>query len=236
MAQTSKVGFLGAARLSDKAVLAKVFDKSASNEEKQGIDNTLASMLQGIGSVFPGWRDQRRCEAGGNVYVMADTKSMFIAVAAIRDTTYPDRVVLQLLRELAEQVRENQGDESISVSKAGTLTTPLKKPLRALMRKYDDISSQDKTTEVRTKVDELKGVMQDNVRQILETHATLDTLNANSQSMSSQANQFLKQSVDLKRQVQLRNLKLKAIVAFCALAVILYIVVLVYPEDKEKSN
>mmetsp|Transcript_23776 Transcript_23776/g.55391 ORF Transcript_23776/g.55391 Transcript_23776/m.55391 type:complete len:230 (+) Transcript_23776:106-795(+) len=228
MAAPSKVGFLGIARIGDKAVLAKTFDKSALPEEKTGFESTLTAVLQGMGSVFPGWRDQRKCEAGGNLYVMADTKAIFIAVAGIRDTTYPDRVVLQLLRELAEMVRQNQGDEAISVSKAGTLSASLKKSFRELMRKYEDAASQDKTTEVREKVDQLKGVMQDNVKRILETHVTLDTLNNNSQSMSSQANQFLKQSVDLKRQVQLRNLKLKLIVGLCALAVILYFVVLVY--------
>ena len=46
------------------------------SKEKQGFETTLNSMLQGIGSVYPSWRDQRRCEAcDGKLYLMSDTKA-----------------------------------------------------------------------------------------------------------------------------------------------------------------
>ncbi|CAE7892797.1 sybB, partial [Symbiodinium sp. KB8] len=64
----------------------------------------------------------------------------------------------------------------------------------------------------------------DNVKKILETHVTLESLENSSSSMSSQANKFLKQSVDLRRQIQCRNLKIKAICGTCVAALILYIV------------
>ena len=46
----------------------------------------------------------------------------------------------------------------------------------ALNRTYNDAGAHDKTTEVREKVDQLKGIMQDNVKKILETHVTLESL------------------------------------------------------------
>ncbi|CAE7467944.1 sybB [Symbiodinium natans] len=90
-------------------------------------------------------------------------------------------------------------------------------------RRNNDAGAPDKTTEVREKVDQLKGIMQDNVKKILETHVTLESLENSSSSMSSQANKFLKQSVDLRRQIQCRNLKIKAICGTCVAALILYI-------------
>merc|ERR1719411_2432267 len=91
------------------------------------------------------------------------------------------------------------------------------------MKTYNDAGNQDKTTEVRQQVDELKGIMQDNVKRILETHVTLESLENSSSSMSSQANRFLKQSVDLRRQIQFRNLKVKVICGVCIGAVTLYV-------------
>lgn len=82
--------------------------------------------------------------------------------------------------------------------------------MKDVIKTYNDPAALDKTTEVREKVDQLKGIMQDNVKRILETHVTLESLENSSSSMSSQANRFLRQSVDLRRQIQLRNLKIKA--------------------------
>merc|ERR1719410_2393347 len=87
--------------------------------------------------------------------------------------------------------------------------------MRELMRQYSDPGKQDKTVEVRKKVEELQGVMQDNVKRILETHVTLESLENNSSSMNNQANMFLRQSTALKRQMQFRNLKVKAIFGLC---------------------
>merc|ERR1719343_426277 len=91
------------------------------------------------------------------------------------------------------------------------------------MKSYNDISAHDKTAEVREKVDALKGIMQDNVKKILETHVSLESLENNSASMSSQANRFLRQSVDLRRQLQYRNLKIKVIFFLCVLALVVYL-------------
>merc|ERR1719411_908256 len=91
------------------------------------------------------------------------------------------------------------------------------------MKTYNDAGNQDKTTEVRQQVDQLKGIMQDNVKRILETHVTLESLENSSSSMSTQANRFLKQSTDLRRQMQFRNMKIKAIFGLCILALIAYV-------------
>jgi len=157
------------------------------------------------------------------LYAFADHQGVCIVAAGIRDAKYPERVALQLLREMLDKVRNTQGDEMLADARAGSLSTPLRKIFRDLMRTYSDPGSQDKATEVREKVDQLKGIMQDNVKRILETHVTMDQLQNSSASMSSQANQFLKQSVDLRRQVQLRNLKIKVIFGGCVVALLLYL-------------
>eukprot|EP00932_Pfiesteria_piscicida_P018677 SRR837773.5530.p2 GENE.SRR837773.5530~~SRR837773.5530.p2 ORF type:complete len:220 (-),score=92.94 SRR837773.5530:75-638(-) len=181
--------------------------------------------MERSGSAYPGWRERAECrECDGVLHAFADAQALCLVVAGIRDTQYPDRVALQMLRELTDKVKSAQGDEVLSEARAGALSSPLRKLMRDTMKTYNDAGAQDKTTEVRQQVDQLKGIMQDNVKRILETHVTLESLENSSSSMSSQANRFLRQSVDLRRQIQYRNLKIKAIAGLCVGAVAAYIV------------
>mmetsp|Transcript_51269 Transcript_51269/g.83168 ORF Transcript_51269/g.83168 Transcript_51269/m.83168 type:complete len:232 (-) Transcript_51269:209-904(-) len=224
MADTANIAFIGVARIRDQAILATCFDKSALNEEKKGFESALVSVLDRAKAAYPGWRDRTDCqECTGVLHAFADPQALCLLVVGVRDAQYPERVALQLLRELADKVRNSQGDELLSEARPGTMTTPLRTVMKDLLRTYNDAGNHDKTTEVRDKVDQLKGIMQDNVKKILETHVTLESLENSSSSMSTQANKFLRQSVDLRRQIQFRNLKVKAIAGTCVTAILVYI-------------
>jgi len=221
--QEEKIAFLGVARIQDQAVLATCYSNRVISEEKKGFEGALALLLNRAQSAYPGWKDRAECqECEGVVFAYTDPQALTLVAVGIRDADYPERVASQLLREAVDKVRNSQGDELLTEAKAGTLSKPLRKILTELMRTYNDAGSHDKTTEVREKVDQLKGIMQDNVKKILETHVTLESLENSSSSMSSQANKFLRQSVDLRRQIQFRNLKIKAIFGTCVSGIILY--------------
>jgi vesicle-associated membrane protein 72 len=221
MVEGAKIAVIAVARIADQALLATCFDTGASSTEKQCFESAISSLLARSSSAYPRWKDRCECDGcDGTVFVLADAQATCITAVGIRDSKFPERVALQLLRECAEKTYNLQGSE-LTDAAPNSLNTALRKPLRHLMKTYND-ASVDKMTKTQEQVDALKGVMQDNVKKILETHVTLDQLQNNTQSMSSQANQFLRQSVDLRRQVQLRNLKLKLIVVACVLAVVLY--------------
>lgn len=78
----------------------------------------------------------------------------------------------------------------------------------------------------QAKVDNLKEGMQDNVRKILETHHNLESLEQRTDNMSRQADQFLKQSVDLRRAIQWRDMKLKITIGCVCSAVLLYFIMM----------
>merc|ERR1712061_48488 len=90
-----------------------------------------------------------------------------------------------------------------------------------IIKRYQ-LADKDKTFEVQGKVEELKENMQDNVRRILETHHNLENLEQRTDSMSRQADQFLKQSVDLRRAIQWRNFKLKLVMGAIGASVLTY--------------
>jgi len=222
--EADAVAFLALARSKDQAVLAMVFDSSASKDEKAKCEKTLASMLElRAATVYAGWKDS--CPVDGSalkLYAMADSDNLCIAVAGIRDDAYPERVAMKLLKELAKNAKESQGVELLEEARPGTMTKPLRNTMKDLLSSYSSATKQDKTSEVNAKVDDVKGIMQDNIKKVLETHTSLDELQSKSQGMSSNANAFLKQSETLKSQALWRNRKIQAIMGACGLGVVGY--------------
>jgi len=228
----NSIALLAIARASDQAVLAQYADKAASAQELQGFEAALGQLLQKASKLpaYPGWRDQvtvgdKLDEHSGSVYVLADKQAMCVVAVAVRGQRYPERLAQGLLDELIEKVRSSETDETLSEAQAGKFRGAWRATLKDLVKSYNDPASLDKVSAVHEKVDKVKGLMQDNVKKILETHVSLETLQTKSCAMSASADQFLKQSVCLKRQIQLRNLRVKVLVAGCSCALGAYFIV-----------
>lgn len=228
------VAFVAVVRVCDQAVLARVNTKVASREELQGLDGALSQLLQRAQQLpaYPGWHSRQATSSdlevasldGGCVHALADPQALCLVAVGFRGQQYPERVAQELLRELVKKVCASTSEERLCEAKAGQLTSPLKGALREAIKSYSDPAKVDQVTQVQQKVDEVKGLMQDNVKKILETHVTLETLEAHSESMSVAADVFLKQSSWAKRQAQLRNLRLKCVAAVSVGAVALLLV------------
>lgn len=217
--------FLGAVRLKDFSLLASGFEHDTLNQERSEVETRFVDVVRDAGAVHPGWREKSSLNhMDGVLYAMADQTGIMVYGCALRDKDYPERLALQLLRDLCDKFRNTQGDQMLETARPGTLSKPMKKQMRDLMKQYDDVESQDKASEVQAKVNQIQGIMQDNVKRILESHQTMDTLESRSANMSTQANQFLRQSVDLRRQMQWRDLKLKIISGVVISSALAYVV------------
>mmetsp|Transcript_2110 Transcript_2110/g.4900 ORF Transcript_2110/g.4900 Transcript_2110/m.4900 type:complete len:237 (-) Transcript_2110:441-1151(-) len=226
-----RIVFVGLARVTDGALLASIFvdSKIASQEKQQFERQFLQACQQQRGITNPEFRSRVILEypCQGNLFVMAgrDLSAHCLYAVGIRDAGYPERLAYACLTEVLERVHITQGDALHHLSSL-SLTKPLKKPVREIMKRYQ-LADRDKTFEVQTKVEELKENMQDNVRRILETHHNLENLEQRTDNMSRQADQFLKQSVDLRRAIQWRNMKLKLVIGGMGVAFLLYIVAMI---------
>lgn len=226
MADGTCIAFLAVARLQDQEILATCYDKNAVNEEKKAFELTLGTVVQRAKLSYPGWKDKVVVDEVDSVlHSMVDGQSLCIALVGIRGQQYPDRIAQNLLRDLLDKVRLTQNEQILSEARPMSLSMPLNKLMKDLIKAYSTPSNLDKTTEVREKVDQLKGIMQDNVKRILETHVTLESLESSSSSMSTQANKFLRQSTDLRKMIECRNLKLKILLVLCVLAIVLYFLI-----------
>lgn len=224
MTSDSSAVFLAVARVSDGAVLALRFG-TANSKERTELDAALKRMIKDASKLaYPGCRLRNGGlgEGAPSLFGLLDEQAMCLVALGVRGM-YPERVAHQCLGELVASARHLVDLARIEEARPGELGPLLREPLRSLLEKYGSAGKVDKVSDVHQKVDELKGVMQDNVRKILETHASLEMLEQRSQSMSESATNFLKQSVGLKQQLQLRNLKIKVITGCCALAIVAYV-------------
>jgi len=218
---SSSVAFLVVARIEDRAILAERLDKGTSDAEKKAIKTTLAALLERAAYLkYPSWKEQRQCSGAfdGSVYALADARATCIVAVGLRGGLYPypPRVAWEMLKKFVDAVQQQELD--LGGAKAGTLALPLKKPMQDIMKSYSEPGDQDSVTQVQQKVDGVKSLMHENVRKILETHTTLDNLQDKSADMNASALKFVQQSTDLKRQMQIRNLKVKAALAISVVA------------------
>eukprot|EP00440_Ansanella_granifera_P012416 gb/GFBE01013493.1/.p1 GENE.gb/GFBE01013493.1/~~gb/GFBE01013493.1/.p1 ORF type:complete len:238 (+),score=37.24 gb/GFBE01013493.1/:1-714(+) len=227
MAQAAKPVFLAVARVSDGAVLGSRYDGKVTSQDRRWFDASLKSMLTHASrTAYPGWRERSSAPVGDDssstLFALLDHQAVCLFVVGFVGGQYPDRVAFQLLGELSELVHSSSGRERLIEGRPGELSETLKGPMREVFRTYSDPVRVDKASDVQQKVDSLKVVMQDNVRKILETHASLEALDQSAKSMSESANKFLRQSANLKRELQIRNLKIKVITGCCLTAVAAY--------------
>jgi hypothetical protein len=226
MTQANSIAFLALARVEDQAILAQRFDKGTIEVERTTIENSVKTLAQRAARLnYPGWKDQSQCPAAfdGSVYAMADHQCSFVVAAAVRGGLYPypARIVWEMLGKLMEDVQSS--DLNLTEAKPATLSMSMKKTMQDLMKGYSNPGERDSVTQVQEKVDAVKGMMHENVRKILETHTTLEALQEKSDEMNSSADQFVKQSANLKRQMQVRNIKVKAILAVSVTALGVYV-------------
>jgi len=216
------VSFVAVARMSDKAVLASKAEK-LSRHELQYFEEALTELVDKAARLpaYSGWSDKLAINtndtgdlegnSGGTMYALADAQALCIVLVGVKSNLYPERVARELLQELAAKLlgSPSLGAQRLSEARPRSLTAELKAELKEAIKSYSDPTKADKVTQVHAKVDQVKGLMQENVKKILETHVTLEHLQNQSHSMTDSANTFLKNSTAMRRQTQWQNWKVK---------------------------
>jgi hypothetical protein len=226
MTHSNTIAYLAVARVRDGLHLAVRFDKGTVEAERKILSSSFDSLLSRASRLnLSSWKDQCQCSLAfdGSVYALGDPQNMFMVAVGVRGGLYPypPRLVWELLQKLLANVQG--ADIDVNAAQAGALSLPLKKPMLELMQSYNEPGEQDAVTQVQEKVDAIKSVMEDNVKKIVERHTTLEALQDKSAEMNSSAEQFVRTSVNLKRQMELRNLKVKAIIVVAATALGTYV-------------
>ena len=79
-------------------------------------------------------------------------------------------------------------------------------------------------SQVMREVDQVKGVMSDNINQAMSNLESTEALNEKTQEMKAQSNMFNKQAKTAKNQMWWKNMKLNIIIACVVVLIIGYFV------------
>eukprot|EP00300_Choanocystis_sp_HF-7_P039470 c58263_g1_i1.p1 GENE.c58263_g1_i1~~c58263_g1_i1.p1 ORF type:complete len:102 (+),score=9.39 c58263_g1_i1:61-366(+) len=85
-------------------------------------------------------------------------------------------------------------------------------------------ANTQKVKDVRQQVDEVTGIMRDNIDQVLKNQENLNNLEMKTDHLKEDASQFRKQATTLKRDQWWKNMKLNLII-FAIFVVIILIIV-----------
>jgi hypothetical protein len=159
---------------------------------------------------------------------------------AVTNNIYPYRVVCQCLNELISASNDSSSFASTNSSSSAltttttttTTTTPsnpkaLKAVLKSVLSKYNEQPNIDALDKVKTQVDSVKRIMEDNVSIMLRNNELASSIDARSLELTEQSKVFKKRSVDLKKRMRCKNMKWNLIMCSLALLVIGIIVVIV---------
>jgi len=115
-----------------------------------------------------------------------------LAAVAVADKEYPQRVVYGLLNKTMEDVsRTAVGSNPSAVSRDSDEELPsMKKDLI----EFQDPKQSDKLTKIQASLEEVKGVMANNIENLLARGEKLDDLMAKSEDLSGASVQFYKQA------------------------------------------
>lgn len=209
----------------DQLVLASLFDR-LTTQEKNEIDAIFKKvLLEGIQKFTPGSREKKSFP-DGIMYLLADPELCCIYAVSVKSKSYPERVAYACLGEMIKLVAGSEDSNSLNtVSREGALTRSLRKPMKDLMDKYDTPGNVDKCSEVNSKVDAVKGIMQDNINKVIATHANIQELEAKTDNLNMNAEEFHRTAGDVNRMMWWQKVKVTIMLCIVALAILAYVVV-----------
>lgn len=145
-------------------------------------------------------------------------------IAVISGLQYPSRVVVQMITELHSSFVEKFGLMAMSAT-ANSLTKKSLPMLKDSCKKYDDLTTVDKTANVQAKIEEVKSQMQVNIAQMLENTESAENLQDKSDAMNEAASVFKNHSKELKKTMKCKNLKITIILVLVVLIILTIILV-----------
>jgi len=91
--------------------------------------------------------------------------------------------------------------------------------------KGEETASKNKTQEVLDQVEEVKGIMENNIRNLNKNMDSLEVLQDKTETMKDNSKAFAKGAVQIKRRMWCKNLKLQLLIIGIVLVILIIIIV-----------
>jgi hypothetical protein len=211
-------------------IIAHATHPSMQKEESDYAKNSKQIMNAGASKLVPGKRTHLAAADAGagpyDIHMMADTLGSTVIIYFAMTTTNfgKTHLVTTLLDDFKTRFLTSNGQSEIEKAKAKGNVYKASQPLfNALFTTY----GTDKLAVVQGKIDQVAGVMRENIEVALKNTDLASDLEDSSAALEAQANEFNHGAKKVRRMVQCRHYKLMALIGGIVAIVIIIIIIAV---------
>lgn len=141
----------------------------------------------------------------------------------ITSQDYPQRTAFKLLEDLCTRFTASFGDQMAIASENG-LSSKAKKLLSEVCLEFDDLGRKDAVTGAIKQVEEVQGMMRENINIMIKQGENLEVLEDRTENLRQEAHHFNRQARTLRTTMAWRNAKLRMVLCCLVFAIIGYAV------------
>lgn len=164
----------------------------------------------------------------GSIHYDSDPVCLYLVVCA---REYQQRNAFKFLAEVRREF-DNQFGDSVQTARHSSLSRPARELFRNLCEKYNSAQNIDKVSAVNLQVEEVKGVMQNNIQSVLRNQENIETLLDQSDTMKNEATGFQRSANRAKDKMWWKNVKLQIVIVVLIIIIILAIIIGVFTNKK----
>lgn len=157
----------------------------------------------------------------GTIHYDSDPVCVYIVVCS---REYQQRTAFKFLVELRREFDARYGND-INNARHSTLSKPSRELFRSLCDKYNTIENVDKVASVSMQVEEVKGVMQNNIQSVLRNQENIETLLDQTDTMKNQATDFQRTANRAKDKMWWKNVKMQMIIVVLVILIVIALIV-----------
>jgi hypothetical protein len=156
-----------------------------------------------------------------NYYFMNVKPDLLFIVLA--NSQYPERYVFELISKIVEEnIPTMVNDETRELNPSG------RQALKELVNKYQDIKNINKIAAIQEDVDAIKVDMKKNINAMVKSVEDVDDLQNKSEQLKLEAQDYKKNSVELRKITWWQNFKLWLIIGGIVLLLVAIILIIVF--------
>mmetsp|Transcript_2915 Transcript_2915/g.3338 ORF Transcript_2915/g.3338 Transcript_2915/m.3338 type:complete len:235 (-) Transcript_2915:95-799(-) len=141
----------------------------------------------------------------------------------LADEEFKRRIPFLFLEDIKEKFKAAFSDEERQNAIAFTMNDDFSRVLRKQMEYFNENPNADKLTRVRNQIDDVKGVMVENIEKVLQRGEKIELLVDKTDRMQQAAFKFEKSAKKLKREMWWKNAKTMMMMIAIILLVIFFV-------------
>jgi vesicle-associated membrane protein 7 len=169
--------------------------------------------------VTPNGRHSLECDQNKFHFTMDNDELVFVAITA---KDYPIRLAFQMIQTVQQEIIPKYGSKALTCKENG-LDKDCMKSLAAISTQYDDRTKVDKISEVMNTVDNVKGVMHNNIQVVLANTEKMEVVEQKTNDLNEQAKVFRNTGRQIRKQMWWKNVKLTVMIGFLVILVLVII-------------